>query len=459
MTNRGIDGQYLKNSDENTLVECTERIDNMAQFQPGKVIKTDFGAPIKIEKFLAEGGQGEVYIVEYGGTKKALKWYKPNKLRDPDAFYDNLKNNADHGSPDKAFLWPDAVTERIDGSFGYIMDLRPDGYYELNKILASDKYNIASFKVVAEAAIRIVSAFRVLHSIGYSYQDLNAGNFFVNLQTGDVLICDNDNVAPNGTHTGILGTPRYMAPEIVTGDGKVMPDTWSDRFSLSVILFLLIFTSHPLEGKRWLVPCLTDPIARELYGSNPVFVLDENDTSNRPVKGIHENLQGAWPYMPDYLKDAFRNTFCQEALHNPQRRMTESDWLEVLTRFRSDIVICSCGNSVILKDTNVAVCEICGKQYPVPHELKLPKYSIAINKGTRIYRCQLGMCNVANALDPVGFVVANDQNKLYLKNMTSTTWSAVTPSGKVNQVAPGGTVPFVPGIEIKVFEKPIKMIK
>ena len=193
----------------------------MALFDPGKVIKTDFDAPIKIVKYLASGGQGDVYIVEYGGKKKALKWYKPQELRDPNAFYENLKRNADKGSPDKAFLWPDAVTERTEGSFGYIMDLRPEGYYELSKILASEKYNFASFKAATEACIRIVSAFRILHNNGYSYQDLNDGNFFIEPKTGDVLICDNDNVAPNGRNTGILGKPRYMAPEIVVGKGKV----------------------------------------------------------------------------------------------------------------------------------------------------------------------------------------------------------------------------------------------
>lgn len=431
----------------------------MAQFEPGKVLKTNFGAPIEIIKHLGEGGQGDVYRVKYEGKDKALKWYKPKKLRDPNAFYENLKNNVKKGSPDKAFLWPNAVTERTDESFGYIMDLKPDDYYELSKIIGSTKYNFASYKVIAEACIRIVSAFRILHSNGYSYQDLNDGNFFINLQTGDVLIGDNDNVAPNGTYTGIIGKPRYMAPEIVTGDGKVMPETWSDRFSLALILFILIFTSHPLEGKRWLIPFFEDKDARELYGSKPLFVFDEKDASNRPVKGIHENLQNTWPYMPDYLKDAFKNAFSQEALHNPQRRMTESDWLEVLTRFRSDIAICSCGNSIILKDTNVAACEICGKRYKIPHELKLPKYSIAIINGTRIYRCQLGTSDVNSAVEIVGLVVANDQNKLYLKNMTKTTWSAVTSKGEAAQVAPGGTVPFIPGIEIKVFEKTIKMIK
>ena len=75
----------------------------MALFDPGKVIMTDFGAPIKIVKYLASGGQGDVYIVEYGGNKKALKWYKPQALRDPDAFYENLKHNADKGSPDRLF--------------------------------------------------------------------------------------------------------------------------------------------------------------------------------------------------------------------------------------------------------------------------------------------------------------------------------------------------------------------
>ena len=431
----------------------------MAELTIGTIIKTDFGTPIKVEKLLGEGGQGYVYLVDYAGQKKALKWYKDKALRDPDAFYKNLKNNVQKGAPDKAFLWPEAVTERRDGTFGYVMNLRPEGYYELSKIIASDKINFASYRVIAEAAIKITYAFKVLHSIGYSYQDLNDGNFFINIKTGDVLICDNDNAAPQDTHTGIIGKPRYMAPEIVTGDGKVMPNTWTDRFSLAVILFILIFTSHPLEGKKWLVPCLTDKIARDLYGTNPVFVCDDNDTSNRPVKGIHENLQNTWPYMPSYLKDAFRNAFSKDALHKPQRRMTEGDWLEVLTRFRSDIMICPCGNNIILKDTEKAVCEVCGKSYQIPHVIQLPKYSVAAIKGTRVYRCQLGTCNVDAALDPVAFVVANEQRNLYLKNMTNNIWSAVTPSGKVNQVSPGGTIPFISGIEIKAFEKQIKIVK
>ena len=73
--------------------------------------------------------------------------------------------------------------------------------------------------LVKEAiSLDICCAFRALHLKGLSYQDLNDGNFFINGETGRVLICDNDNVAPDGDNTtGIRGKARYMAPEVVSG--------------------------------------------------------------------------------------------------------------------------------------------------------------------------------------------------------------------------------------------------
>ena len=102
----------------------------MEPFAPGKIIPTCSGIPAKVVKYLAEGGQGAVYVVEYGGEKKAMKWYKDGALKNSDLFYKNLVKNAEKGSPDPAFLWPITATEQGDGSFGYIMDLRAEGYYE-----------------------------------------------------------------------------------------------------------------------------------------------------------------------------------------------------------------------------------------------------------------------------------------------------------------------------------------
>ena len=65
------------------------------------------GGYIKINSLIGEGGQGEVYSVEYNKSAYALKWYKQNMSS---AFYENLKNNILSGVPNKNFLWPKAIT-------------------------------------------------------------------------------------------------------------------------------------------------------------------------------------------------------------------------------------------------------------------------------------------------------------------------------------------------------------
>lgn len=423
----------------------------MDRFEPGKILYSDIDEKIVIDSYIAGGGQGDVYKVTYRGEQKALKWYKPGALFNPDAFYDNLRKNCEKGSPDKAFLWPEAVTKKSDGSFGYVMRLRPSGYKEMTDILVtSGGGGFSSFKAVVEVCIRITNAFRQLHVHGYSYQDMNSGNFFINPQNGDVLICDNDNVAPNETDTGIRGTPQYMAPEIVVGKSK--PNTHTDEFSLSVILFMLLCASHPLEGAHWAVPCLTPEIEKSLYGSKAVFIFDPNDSSNRPVKGVHNNVINRWQFLPEYVKEAFLKAFSKESIENPGRRLKEMDWMRTLARFQSDIVRCQkCGNEIFIINAANTKCDKCGRLYEVKYTLELRDYSVTAAKNTRIYRCQLGVCNANVALNPAAMVVARDDNPdvLGLRNMTPDIVIGVTPTGKENQVKPKEVIPLIKGITVK----------
>lgn len=134
-------------------------------------------------------------------------------------FYKNLENNISNGAPTDAFLWPKAITKVYNDQFGYLMDVRPSGYEELtNFFVGGRKQKQARFKsfyALCTAAINIIEAFRALHNNGYSYQDINNGNFFINPENGDVLICDNDNVSPFGTNLGIMGKQRWMAPKLL----------------------------------------------------------------------------------------------------------------------------------------------------------------------------------------------------------------------------------------------------
>jgi hypothetical protein len=104
----------------------------MAYLPIGRTIKTrGFKTVTTLDpqngrEFLGEGGQGAVYLVDYAGSRKALKWYTGKNFANPKKFYENLENNIKMGSPAGAFLWPLDITEPVrGGAFGYIMDLRP----------------------------------------------------------------------------------------------------------------------------------------------------------------------------------------------------------------------------------------------------------------------------------------------------------------------------------------------
>lgn len=419
--------------------------------QPGVKIPTIDGFEAEVVKYLGGGGQGDVYIVNYDGQQKALKWYK-ELGDDPEAFRDNLIQNVNNESPSEDFLWPLDVTEWQDETFGYIMDLKSEGYYELSEFLVGLQ-KFKSWKIRVDACLEIITSFRLLHNKGYSYQDLNDGNFFINPRTGDVQIADNDNVAPSGENLGIKGKPRYMAPEIVRGDN--LPNTPSDRYSLALIIFMLICGGHPLEGRIGTPMVLTDKIAKEIYGDHPVFVYDPDDDSNRPIENVHTNVINVWKCLPDYMKTIFIDAFSQDSLKKA-RRVTELDWIKALVRFRSDIVRCgACGNEIFTIDGNPTKCDSCGRPANVKNVIKLYDYTIPAVAGTRIYRVQLGTADAAEALNPVAIIIAKkeDPKALGLRNLSEKTWNCVTSKGTDKNLAPKEVMPVKAGITVKVFDE------
>ncbi|MDR0600594.1 MAG: hypothetical protein LBG84_11070, partial [Treponema sp.] len=305
----------------------------MADLEKGFSVQTKNYKKLVVEQKIGEGGQGAVYRVNYDGNPKALKWYTGKNFANPKKFYENLENNIKMGSPAGAFLWPLDITEPVrGGAFGYIMDLRPGEYRDFSRFLTG-RETFASVTAMVNAALNITAGFRTLHNKGYSYQDLNDGNFFINPKNGDALICDNDNVSEYGKNSGIAGKARYMAPEIAAKNAK--PDIHTDRFSLAVILFLLWTNNHPLEGKAACPPCMDAAHEKKIYGENPVFVWDPDDTSNRPVQGIHRGAISKWPQLPEYLRDEFIKAFSKEVLQDPNKRIIEQEWLRLFIRMRS----------------------------------------------------------------------------------------------------------------------------
>lgn len=410
----------------------------------GDSVPLELGGSAVITEVLGSGGQGTVYRAEFAGKEYALKIYFANKLRRPDIFRDNLRTLCEDKNAHSAFLMPRLLTSEIDGSFGFLMDVIPEEYKPFSDILNA-RVKLSGLYSVVNSAIRITAAFRELHNSGKSYQDMNDGGFFIRPSDGDVLICDCDNIAPYGEHLGIAGKPGYMAPEIVRGEKA--PDKYTDRYSLAVVLFRLLLRGDPLEGGRVLKSvCLTEEAERRHYGFEPIFVYDPDDDSNRPVRGVHNNIIKFWRIMPDYIREAFEFSFTT-GLNEPSKRLIEKQWLDLLKRLRGDITACPCGiqnflPAVETDDEGKLICS-CGTHYAKPLSLVGTKTSVLLFDGAKLFNEDVSL---------EAEVVRNKKNPALwgLKNHGAEDWTCTLPNGDEKTIASGKAAPIFTGTSVQI---------
>ena len=435
----------------------------MSKLLQGTVVTFCDGTTGKVLEELGAGGQGTVYLIERNGGKYALKWYHKTP---PVPMMDNMKENILMGSPSDEFLWPITDTTQCYGSYGYLMDLCPKSHKGYVKYILGgrDSVSCVSEEVQINAAINICRAFQKLHLKGLSYQDLNDGNFFIDPQTGDVLIGDNDNAAPDKTNISrIRGKCRYMAPEVVMGSD---PDKFSDYFSLAVILFKFFFLDHPLEGRfNQSCPCLNERFERILYGERPVFIFDPTDNSNEATS-YNNNAIKRWPVASKVLKEAFVKAFSQEALHTPVKRMSERDWIRALLDYRSSLCICpECGSLTYIEKEDKGRCKECGK-FRAIHWIAIGNYRIPLVPGQKLYSSHTE--NNINYGEVSAFVVrnTNDPQKIGLKNQSNYDWIFVYKDPQTDRsynkvIRRGDTAPIIDGCKIKfgnITEGVVKLI-
>ena len=397
------------------------------------------GQTATVLRVLGQGGQGTVYEVNLNGKKMALKWYTHPAYTTNANFYHNLETNIRIGSPSAAFLWPEYLTQVQYGSFGYIMPLRGKNYMEFSQFLLA-KTRFASLKALFSAAINICNAFKALHSKGLSYQDLNDGNFFLCSKTGDVLICDNDNVIFHGANLGVAGKTRYMAPEVVAGE---LPNTYTDRFSLTIILFLLLYGNHPFEGERVLAqPCMRESDEKRFFGSDMIFIYNPTNATNRPVHGVHTNVLRRWNVFPAVLRNQFIEEFSHEKLYaNPQSRLIEAEWVRLLQIVQDHVVMCPyCHQETFVDDQTSVRCASCGTLLQVKARLMLEGRHLPLVAGNQY---DLGEGIKFDA------VLSTTDNLLWLRNTSKHNWQVTTTKGEQRPLAPKSLMPAKSGIHIQ----------
>jgi serine/threonine protein kinase len=401
------------------------------------------GGKYKIIRLLGAGGQGEVYEAEGGGKHCALKWYF-KQMATP-AQKKILENLIVKGSPDSAFLWPEDLTlPGHDGSFGYIMDLRPNHYKSIVDLM---KRKIdPSFRTLCRAAYNLTKGYQDLHAMGFCYRDISFGNVFLDGDTGDVLICDNDNVSAD-EDSSVYGTPRFMAPEIVVGKAK--PSRNTDLFSLAVLLFYMLMLAHPLEGRLEAnVKCMDIHAMNRLYGTHPVFIFDPDDDSNRPAPGYQDNALLYWAVYPESVKNLFISSFTT-GLTEPNKRVTEHQWMDALANLYTGAINCpSCGAEVFADEGQNAVCWNCKKDVPQPVALIIEKSVVMMYGGAHLYAHHTTGDYYLNTV--TGTVVQNPHNpQLWgIRNESADNWTYIRANGAQTPILPGQTAAIVKAAQI-----------
>ena len=409
------------------------------------------------------GGQGDVYRATYKGHEYALKWYcKHSDDVIGGAQYSTIsKIYGEDKKPSEKFIWPlILVTEEnpSDGKkFGYLMELLPDGYFEMEDFLRMDEdpkaVRFNSYNSMLVAGMNLAAAMSKLHYKGWSYKDLNPKNFAINPENGDVLVVDNDNVSVDGDLCSVKGMKGYMAPEIPKSNYELNPNRVTDYYSLATVLYRLFFVDHPMEGKAWeKYPLCTDKVEDYLYAIKPIFHFDPNDDSNRPTEVYAPNALERWRAMPQELRALFIRAFT-EGIKEPSKRPPENEWISTIAKSRDKLIRINQGREQFVNFSDLK---------SIPQRclsLKIGSNQIAVYPQKALYQISVDG-NAREYATIVGGIVYDKQtDRMKVRNMSSIIWRCYDPTTKqLTDIGKGQEYPLFSGVMIEFHRDQPKIV-
>lgn len=300
----------------------------------GITIVAESGSKYKLTKQAGCGAQGVVY--EEASEKYMVKFYYPTDSTTIDAdILERIRFIKNIQMPKNFVSVVDVI---VSPYIGYVME-RVVGHKPLNSYLIPDKnmsfpdwYNqgLGLYERIFIGYV-IAKAFGELEKSNLSYCDISGNNILIKTTQGaSVKMIDIDNIYIAGKgKSAILGTPRYIAPEVISRQKN--PDVLSDNYSLAVILFELLRAGHPYISDEILDGTPEDE--ENALAGNAEYVTDENSTNMLPADVV----------FTDKLKDLFKRCFV-DGKKNRLSRPSATEFEYALLEASNKLIKCpSCG--------------------------------------------------------------------------------------------------------------------
>jgi eukaryotic-like serine/threonine-protein kinase len=214
---------------------------------PGVVL----GGKYRLEQRLGDGGMAIVWSARHVLTQRAVA-LKLLRSREPVAVRRFLREARIAGK----LLHPNIVQvhdvlQLDDGTPGLVMELLVG-----ESLAARIKKGRCDIALAARIMLPAIHATEAAHRAGVVHRDLKPENIFVSeslhvtvLDFGIAKVLESEEGAAKLTETGaVLGTPHYMAPEQVFGEGV---DARTDVWALGVILYEMLAGKRPIDGENY----------------------------------------------------------------------------------------------------------------------------------------------------------------------------------------------------------------
>ncbi len=223
------------------------------------------------------------------------------------------------------FFFTNKVGQKVEGNGKWFTSEK------CRKIVPPDHQG--TFLSYLQICTKMARAVRRMHFAGLAHSDLSNKNVLISPKHGDACIIDIDSlVVPGIAPPSVLGTPGYIAPEVLAGktlkDGKTaLPCVETDRHALAVLIYENLFIRHPLHGPKIHSTASTEEDELLAMGAKALFSEHANDSSNHPRPAPKVPLSAVGPYLEALFRKAF-----EEGLHDRLKRPGADQWERELYR-------------------------------------------------------------------------------------------------------------------------------